>query len=302
MAGSAADRTTQLERASGHFAGRFAAMASPCEVLVETDSEHEAATVLAAVANCAWRIEDKYSRYRSDNVVHAINDSRGAPVDVDPETADLLDFSARLYALSGGLFDVTSGVLRRAWTFDGGSHVPDPALLAELLQLVGWHRVSWQRPTLRLLPGMQLDFGGFGKEYAVDQAAGIAGTLTSGSCLVNFGGDLVVNRPRRDGQSWQVGVQSPGGTADSAMTVIELKTGALATSGDTYRFITHDGRRLGHVLDPRTGWPVEQAPRCVTVAAGTCTLAGMFTTLAILKGDRAEEFLLAEGLRHWIQR
>lgn len=143
MAGPPADRTTRLERTPGYFAGRFAAMASPCEVLIETDSEHEAASVLAAVANCAWRIEDKYSRYRSGNILHAINESRGEPLEVDRETADLLDFAARLHSLSGGLFDVTSGVLRRAWTFDGGSHIPDPALLAELLQLVGWQWVSW---------------------------------------------------------------------------------------------------------------------------------------------------------------
>src|SRR6185436_16520955 len=116
---------------------------------------------------------DKFSRYRPDNIVHRINTSNGLPVLVDEETARLLDFAATLTHLSDGAFDITSGILRQAWTFDGRGDVPRQQRIDELLALVGWRKVSWDSSTRRLqmLPGMQIDFGGVGKEYAVDMAA-----------------------------------------------------------------------------------------------------------------------------------
>lgn len=291
-----------LERAPEYWIGRFQAMASPCEVLVDTQDRDLAARVLATVSWCAQRIEQKFSRYRDDNIVHAINTSEGRPVEVDAETAQLLDFAASLHQLSDGRFDITSGVLRRAWRFDGGNRVPQASQLQELTRLVGWSKVNWDPPVLTLQPGMQIDFGGFGKEYAVDQAVGLVRALTSTGCLVNFGGDLAITAPRERERPWQVGVESAADGGKSAITHIELAAGALATSGDTYRHVTHEGRRLGHILDPRTGWPIADAPRCVTVAADTCLQAGMFTTMAVLRGADAERFLAAEGVRYWVQR
>jgi thiamine biosynthesis lipoprotein len=84
--------------------------------------------------------------------------------------------------------------------------------------------------------------------------------------------------------------------------MLELAAGALATSGDTYRHIVKDGRRFGHVLDPRTGWPVVGAPRSVTVHAATCTEAGLLAKLALLRGTEAENFLKSEGVRAWCVR
>jgi thiamine biosynthesis lipoprotein len=84
--------------------------------------------------------------------------------------------------------------------------------------------------------------------------------------------------------------------------VLEIRAGALATSGDARRFLLKDGRRYGHILDPRNGWPVEDAPRSVTVAADTCTQAGMLSTLAMLQGKNAEAFLDAEGAKYWCRR
>lgn len=275
-------------------------MASPCELLIETEQEEEARRVLATVAECAWRVEDKFSRYRSGNVVHAINNSRGAALEVDEETANLLDFASRLHQWSAGRFDITSGVLRRAWRFEGSGHVPDEAQVRSLLELVGWDKVAWQRPRLQLRAGMEIDFGGIGKEYAVDQATAGAAAVTRSSCLVNFGGDLAVSRPRRGHLPWRVGVEAIGASG-RAVTLIDLHRGALATSGDTHRFQLKDGKRLTHILDPRTGWPVENAPRSVTVAADTCTLAGTYATLALLHGSAAGRFLQTEGVKYWLQ-
>jgi thiamine biosynthesis lipoprotein len=279
-------------------------MGGPCEVLAEVADESAARKIVEAVAACAWRIEDKFSRYRVDNIVARINASAGMPVEVDDETANLLDFAALIHRLSHGLFDITSGVLRRAWTFDGGSRVPSRHEIDALLPLVGWSKVVWHRPVLTLRPGMQIDFGGIGKEYAVDQAITLLGQAGNAAVLVNFGGDLAVTRARDGDRPWRIGVESIDAAAGAthAARLIDLEAGAIATSGDTHRFVESQGARLPHILDPRDGQPVRDAPRSVTVAAPTCTNAGMLTTLAMLRGRGAEQFLLNEGVRHWVQR
>lgn len=290
-----------LEPGDAGWRVRFAAMASPCELLVEGADEATARTLGAVAAAEAQRIERKFSRYRDDSVLAALHAQRGRAIEVDAETADLLDYAAACHALSGGRFDVTTGVLRAVWRFDGSDRVPEAAAVQALLPRVGWGRVIWQRPWLTLPDGMELDLGGLGKEYAVDRVlALLRQAAPAAALLVNFGGDLAVSGPRADGTPWRVGVEHPGGAA--ATLQLHLSAGALATSGDARRFLVKDGVRLGHILDPHDGWPVRDAPRSVTVAAGRCTEAGTLATLALLHGREAETWLAAQGVPHWIQR
>ena len=290
-----------LTRDADHWVGRFVAMASPCEVLMDDAPAALAQQVLDAVAAEAWRIERKFSRYRGDSVVHRINQSAGSEIEVDEECANLLDFAATLTRLSGGAFDITSGVLRKAWTFDGGDRVPSQAQIEALIASVGWHKVEWHRPLLKLQAGMQIDLGGIGKEYAVDAAAGRVDATAPGlSCLINFGGDVAVRSARRDGKPWRVGIESRD-RMGTAARVVQLVRGALATSGDSRRFVFRGGHRYSHILDARTGWPVRNSPHSITVAADTCTQAGTLTTLAMLQGEHAERMLQASGAQYWLQ-
>lgn len=290
-----------LSRETGYWAGRFTAMASPCEVLIEDATEALARQIVDVVARCAWRIEGKFSRYRSDGVVHMINSNAGRAVVLDDESTALIDFAATLTKMSEGRFDITSGVLRTVWTFDGGSVVPTQAEIDAVMTCVGWHQVEWCKPVLRLRPGMQIDLGGIGKEYAVDQAAARVEELAPGlSCLINFGGDVVVRNPRRDGQPWRVGIEASE-HAEKALRIVHLSRGGLATSGDSRRFVLRQGNRYSHIIDARTGWPVSNAPHSVTVAADTCTQAGGLTTLAMLQGAGCEDFLRASAVKYWIQ-
>jgi thiamine biosynthesis lipoprotein len=289
----------ELEQQHGYFTGRFAAMASPCELLMDVDERQLAANLLQQASTEAARIENKFSRYRDDNIIHAIHNAAGQPVRVDEETARLLDYADHCYRISDGLFDITSGILRRAWRFDGSDRVPSQQQVADLLPLIGWHQVGWQNPVITLPAGMEIDLGGIGKEYAADRTALLlhnallAQGLEAG-LLVNFGGDISVTGPRRDGSGWSIGVE--GGTQN-----FQLERGGVATSGDTRRFLHKNGVRYSHVLDPRTGWPVSGAPSTVTVVAATCTDAGILSTLALLHGADAETFLQAQGVRYWCQ-
>lgn len=287
---------------AGAWRGRFKAMASPCELLVEGADEAQARVLLEAAAAEALRIEAKFSRYRDDSVIAMLHRSRGEPVAVDDETALLLDYAAACHAMSDGLFDVTSGVLREAWRFDGSDRVPTADRVRVLVERIGWHKLHWQRPKIVLPPGMEIDLGGIGKEYAVDRVLALLRSQAALPMLVNFGGDLAVSGLRADGRAWQVGVERPDAQQRSAVLRLDLSAGALATSGDARRYLLKDGVRYGHILDPRDGWPVRAAPRSVTVAAGRCTEAGTLATLAMLQGPRAEEWLAGQGVPHWILR
>jgi thiamine biosynthesis lipoprotein len=288
------------ERPGGLFAAAFTAMASPCELLVYASNRTEALELGGLAAHEAWRIEHKYSRYRDDSLLASIHRQRGERTAVDTETASLLDFAQQCYEMSAGLFDITSGILRYAWRFDGSDRLADPATVERLLPLVGFTKLQWHSPTLLVPAGMELDFGGLGKEYAVDRAYDLVAARTSQPFLVNFGGDLRANR-RPMHAPWQVGIERPDSPATAA-TLLELDHGALATSGDSHRYLLKDGVRYSHILDPRTGWPVAHAPRSITVAASSCTEAGLLATLAMLQGADAAAFLQEQGVRHWVLR
>ena len=288
--------TASLERIEDHFVGRFVAMASPCELLVDTDDRASAAALLRTAEREARRIEHKFSRYRPDNLVHRINHSGGRAVRVDEETALLLDYAATCHEVSDGMFDITSGALRRVWKFDGSDRVPSQSEVQELLRHVGWHRVTWEDSTLTLPAGMEIDLGGVGKEYAVDHTAVLLAGQTRDAFLVNFGGDLFASGARRGGRPWGVGLDDPEQTGEAVLYRIEFARGGLATSGDARRFVMWQGNRLGHILNPKTGWPVEDAPRSVTVLDRTCLEAGSLSTLAYLHGPGAREFLEQQGV------
>jgi thiamine biosynthesis lipoprotein len=275
-------------------------MASPCEVLIESSDSEIARAIFEQVSCEARRIEQKFSRYRNDNICYVINHSQGLPVKLDQETQQLLQFADQCYQASDGLFDITSGILRKVWRFHPEASFPNPEEIDALLPFIGWSKVKFSENHIQLPEGMEIDFGGIGKEYAVDRATQwIVKSFPDISVVINFGGDLRVSRPPRLRPFWSIGVDSALPTIANA---VRLKVGAVCTSGNTERYLIHQGQRYGHILNPKTGYPVANAPRTVSVIAEHCTLAGMLATLAMLQGAHAEQFLQQQQLQyrcHW---
>jgi thiamine biosynthesis lipoprotein len=261
----------------------FFAMAAENEVQVYADDEAQAARVANAAIAEVKRIEAKYSRYREESLLSRINANAGKEaVEVDEETLRLLAFADAAFRQSGGLFDATSGVLRRAWNFRE-RRVPTQSELDAILPLVGWQRVEIAGNRVRLAqPGMQLDFGGFGKEYAVDRAARVMVEHGAKSAMVSLAGDLAILGAQPGGQPWRMGIRHPR-RDDKLLATIPVLSGAIATSGDYERFIEVDGVRHCHILDPRTGRSA-RGLQSVTVQAQSCLIAGSATTIAMLKG------------------
>jgi len=274
----------------------FRAMAAENEVQLHAASESEARTLAQLAINEVQRIEAKYSRYRPESVVSRINAAAGgAPVEIDDETQALLNYADAVYRQSGGLFDATSGVLRRAWRFDSG-RVPSDDELAAIVPLVGWPRVNRGGRHVRLpQAGMELDFGGFGKEYAVDRALAALASRGVKSAMVNLAGDLAIVGPHPDGEPWALGIRHPR-REDAVVATLPVTSGAIATSGDYERFMEVEGVRHCHVLDPRTGRSA-RGFQSVTVHATSCLVAGSATTVAMLKGrDDGLAWLRSLGL------
>ncbi|NVJ59014.1 MAG: FAD:protein FMN transferase [Gammaproteobacteria bacterium] len=275
-------------------------MASPCDCLVETDNLQQAKSIIELVANEAWRIEQKYSRYQDNNICYAINNSNGSRVAIDPETFGLLQFAQQCYDISDGMFDLTSGVLRRVWSFKPNASFPSREKVEQLLPLIGWNKIKFDKDSLILQPEMEIDFGGIGKEYAVDKAAQLViEQFPDISVLINFGGDLRVTHAPVKRPYWQVGVDSQLAQLEKS---IRLSIGAICTSGDTERYLIHNGKRYGHILNPTTGYPIKNAPHTVTVIADHCLQAGLLATLAMLHGPKAESFLSDQSVKFYCQR
>ena len=276
----------------------FRAMAAENELQLHCDDAGLARTAAVRAMEEVARIEAKYSRYRPETLVSRINAAAGGDfIAIDAETEGLLDYADACWRQSGGLFDATSGVLRRAWRFDG-ARVPSARELAPLLGRIGWDRVERSPGRVRLaLAGMELDFGGFGKEYAVDRAALVLRAGGIESAVVSLAGDVVVLGPQPGGEPWRVGIRHPR-RSGAVVATLPIASGALATSGDYERFIEVDGVRHCHVLDPRTGHSA-RGFQSVSVLAPTCLVAGSATTIAMLKGRDAGLAWLADlGLQY----
>lgn len=291
-------RIVQCLPRKGGFTLSFYAMASLCEVLIDTDDIKLAQALGKIAADEAWRIEDKYSRYDANSLCCQLNKNAGNKVSIDEETFKLLAFAQHCYVMSEGAFDITSGILRKAWHFDGSDNVPSKERVQALLNYVGWDKVSYSANAFLMQKGMEIDFGGLGKEYAVDRTVQLISNSANVAFLVNYGGDLAVGGSKPHNEPWQVGIEHPS-FKHSGPTIVTLTSGAVATSGDANRFLLKDNHRYSHILNVKTGWPVEQPPNAITVAAPQCIQAGFLATLALLQGIDAEQFLTEQNILHW---
>lgn len=278
---------------------QFRAMGSPCSLHLYADTPDHALTAAQQIEAEVLRLEHKYSRYRDDSVATAINQAAltAGTITVDNETAALLDYAHTAWQQSDGLFDITSGLLRHVWNFRSGK-IPSQKEIDLLLPRIGWDKVHWKNGSSPQLVftrrGMEIDFGGYVKEYGADCAAAIAQQYGIRHGLIELGGDIRVIGPHPDGKPWSVGIRHPR-VARQTLAQVSLTSGAIASSGDYERCIEHNGKRYGHILNPRTGWPV-QGLISVSVVADHCLLAGSATTIALLRGDTGTDWLDSLGL------
>ena len=283
----------------------FPALGTTCEIqyAVPTGRGRAVAFEQAAVA---WvqAFEAKYSRFRPDSLVSRINRAAGqAWVEIDEDMERLLKLCDTLHFMTQGVLDPTALPLIHLWNWKAANpRVPSAAEIAAARCLVGWTKVQ-RRPGGLFLPetGMALDFGGFGKEYAVDFVAQIARDHAIDDVLVDFGHDLRALGAPPGRPAWHIGLEDPRRPGTVSSSVALGGSRGIASSGDYLRCFQFEGRRYGHIIDPRTGCPVANGCSQVTVIADTCLQAGVLSTTAFVLGVSAGLELIqaspgAEGL------
>mgnify|MGYP003595067568 CR=1 FL=1 len=273
-------------------------MGSPCSIQFYAAHAEQAQQVIQLVKNDVYRLEARFSRYRDDSFLSEINRvaAHAGSIEVDPETAGLLDYAATCYQQSEGLFDVTSGILRQAWNFKSNT-IPDSGVIESLLEKIGWEKLNWRAPVLTFtVAGMEIDLGGVVKEYATDRAASLCREAGVQYGVVNLGGDIKIIGPHDDGSPWRIAIKHPR-NPEGVLTTLILDSGAVASSGDYERCITLNGVRYGHVLNPKTGWPVNYMA-AVSVIGEFCVVAGSASTIAMLKQEQGAMWLQDLGLPH----
>jgi FAD:protein FMN transferase len=277
---------------------QFPVMGSSGEIAIESHwHENEVEKVVQTAIAEIKRIESKYSRYDKDSLLSQINSNSGVGrVAIDTETHQLLNFAQSVHASSNGLFDITSGVLRQAWSFRD-QKIPSPDVLNVLLPLIAWENVEFNEEYIYLKKkGMQIDFGGFGKEYAVDRAALVLKTNNIKHGYINLAGDLFVLGPKMNGDAWSMGIQHPR-EKNSVIATVPMHQGAIATSGDYESFFELNGHRFCHILNPKTGMPVHFW-QSISVVAPLTTAAGSASTVAMLLEENAIPYLKETGFSY----
>lgn len=265
----------------------FRAMGTLCQVtFYPTDSRVAGEQFKAAAIRWVAEFEARYSRFLPDSLVSRINQSAGQNwVELDEESERLFALCHELCFLTRGAFDPTAMPLIKLWNWKATPPVlPTDAEIQATKQFVGWNKVQ-RRPGAIYLPreGMSLDLGGIGKEYAVDRVMQIAAQHGIANVLVDFGQDLCMRGQPPSKPAWHIGLEDPANPG-KCWAGLAVKDRAVATSGDYLRNFQINGRRYGHIIDPRTGYPVDNGSRAVSVIAPNCTVAGILSTSAFILG------------------
>lgn len=278
------------------YAFIFSAMGCSCKLCFYADSPSQAEDVKNTVLNKINFLDKYYTNYSSNSFTAEINRKSGDMhgIIVDPETSFLLNYSQECYYKSDGLFDITAGVLRKAWDYQSANpQVPSQKILKELLNYVGWNKVNWNPPHLILpIKGMHLDLGGVVKEYAADIAASLCLAEGINYGFIDLGGDISVFGPHPDGSPWIIGIKDPLAPNNDIATV-KISQGGIASSGDYERYFEINGVRYGHILNPKTGWP-SYGVSAVSVISPQCLVAGSLATIAML--SEGEDILKDIGI------
>lgn len=227
-----------------------------------------------------------FSRTISTSDVYRINHSDGAPVEVSDATAELLCIALEYARLSGGAFDPTIEPLVTLWDIMADEpHVPDADAISAALARVDWTKVSVDGNVVTLHAGMGLDLGGIAKGYIADKLREYLSENGVGSALINLGGNVLTLGGKPDGSNFTIGVQKPFGQNSDILGACRLKGMSVVTSGIYERYFVEDDRLYHHILDTKTGYPVENELYSVTIISPTSTDGDALSTICFALGS-----------------
>lgn len=243
------------------------------------------------------RLESKLSVYQAGSDISSINRSAfESPVPLDSEMLALLQTAARLTEATNGAFDIATGALIRTWGFfRGPKHVPSEAEREQALASSGMAQVDLDTVsrTVRFRrSGLELNLGSLGKGYAIDRALEGIRRQFGAHCVLMQGGQSslkALGAPPREPRGWKVAISHPCHPGRAVATV-HLRNRALGTSGAANQYFIHNGRRYGHVLDPRTGWPADQLASASALAPSAAEADALSTAFFVMGVEPTRQY------------
>jgi thiamine biosynthesis lipoprotein len=281
-------KSAQRTVAGGLHTLTFQAMSTHCQVKCHAADAKLVRDFQDEALNWVSWFEAQYSRFIPDSLIGRINAAAGEHwIEVDAETEALFNLCQDMIFFTRGTFDPTALPLMKLWNWKAQPPtVPAGEAIGRARELVGWNKVQRRRGGI-FLPraGMMLDLGGIGKEYAVDRVFTRGLERGIANLLVDFGQDVRVQGRPAGTQKWVIGLENPH-QPGQCWAAVAVDKEAVATSGDYVRHFIYQGKRFGHILDPRSGYPVDNGVLAVSVIAPHCTFAGILSTAAFVLGAR----------------
>ena len=249
------------------------------------------------------RINSLFSNYDPESSISRFNQmAYGDWVEMDSEVVELVEIAERISKMSSGAFDITIAPLVDLWGFgpQGFDSLPDSTAVESARALVGYQRLEYstEPPALRKAKPLKVDLSAIAKGYGVDLLLKHLVQLECANILVDIGGEVAVKGAAPLGRSWQIGIETPDASGEVSLTVSLTGIGALATSGNYRNYMEVNGQRLGHTIDPRTGFPVQHDLASVTVIHRFAAQADALATALLVLGtddglQLAEEHAIA---------
>ena len=263
-----------------------------CDTVVTVTAYAPQETVDGTLRICA-DYEALLSKTIEGSDVWDLNRAYGKPVEVHPETAELLCLAVEIGEASGGAFDVTIAPVSGMWDFTAEDPVlPDPDALRLAAARVDYRNVEIDGNTVTLKNGAEIDLGGIAKGYIADRVAEYLREQGVTSACINMGGNVLTIGTKPDGSPWTIGIRDPNGTPEQSAEVLKLGGAAVVTSGNYERFFVRDGVRYHHILDPKTGMPVSNGLASVTIIGTHSDLCDALSTACFVLGEEASRPIL----------
>ncbi|MBK7560007.1 MAG: FAD:protein FMN transferase [Chitinophagaceae bacterium] len=263
-------------------------MGNRFEITVVSDNEKDALTRIDEAVGEISRIEKLLTTFKEDSQTNLINRNAGmAPVKVDREVFDIIKRSKRISEVTQGAFDITYGsVDKKLWNFDKGmTSLPDAETAKNAVHLINYRNVILDEKKCTVFlkeKGMRIGFGGIGKGYAAERAKYILQQKGITSGIVNAAGDLTAWGNQPDGKEWTIGIADPNST-HHPFSYLSITDMAIATSGNYEKFITINGKKYSHTIDPKTGLPVTGI-KSVTIISPNAEVADAMATPVMIMG------------------
>ncbi len=276
----------------------FLVMGTFASVTARGDDGERLDEFVATVQEVMGELDSSLSKFKQDSEVSRVSDMAGrSAVPVSERTYRILAESQKYAKLTGGAFDATVTPLLTIWGHgkDGELEVPTPELIQSTMERVGYRHLILSNDAAYLaIEDMQIDLGGIAKGYAVDLCWDELSGQGASNVLINLGGNIRCCGPADEALPWRVGVRNPfDADPTSTIGVLSLTNGmATATSGDYERYVVIDGRRYGHVIDPRTGWPAGHVAG-VTIVCTNATQADAISTAFFVLGMEQSKAILS---------